>query len=82
VNKQAFLNEIEEIFELDKNVLTGSETLEELGEWDSLAVMGFIAMVDENFEVILEAERIMSSVTVDDLIALVSVYLEKEQTAP
>lgn len=82
MNKQAFLNEIEEIFELDKNVLTGSETLEELGEWDSLAVMGFIAMVDENFEVILEAERIMSSVTVDDLIALVSVYLEKEQTAP
>jgi acyl carrier protein len=77
MNKKEFLNEIEELLELDENSLTGTELLEELGDWDSLAIMGFIAIVDDNFEVTLEADKIVACVTVDHLILLVSDYLKE-----
>jgi len=77
MNTQTFLNEIEEIIEVDKNSLNGTEVLKDLEDWDSLALMGFIAMVDTNMDVTLEAEKINACVTVNDLVVLVADYLDK-----
>ena len=76
MNKVEFLNGLEEIMELDENSLTGSETLKELEVWDSLAVLGFIAMIDNNFGVTLDVKKITDCVTVEDLMSLVSEYLK------
>jgi len=70
MDKSDFLNKIEEIIEVEENSLTGSELLEDLEDWDSLAVMGFIAMIDVNFSLTIKAEKINECKTVNDLASL------------
>jgi acyl carrier protein len=70
MEKKDFLKEIEEIIEADENTLDGSEVLEGLDGWDSLAVMGFIAMVDDNFQITIEVDKIAECETVNDLVDL------------
>jgi len=43
--------------------------LEELEEWDSLAVVSVIAMLDKHFSVRLKPNDIKSLVTVEDILA-------------
>ena len=70
MEKNEFLKLLDDLIELDPGTITGEETLESLESWDSLAVMGFIALVDEKFEITLSPKRIAASETVDDLIDL------------
>lgn len=70
MTKKEFLNLFEEIIEADPGSLKGSETLVDIRKWDSLAVVGLIAMVDENFGLTLSAKAIRDSKTVADLIGL------------
>jgi acyl carrier protein len=51
--------------------LDGSEALSGLGNWDSLAVMSLMAMVDDKWGVTLAPKDIYKCATVDDLVALV-----------
>jgi acyl carrier protein len=77
MNKQEFLNQIEEIIEVDTDTLTGEELLEDLEDWDSLAVMGFIAMVDKHFMMTLDAEKIGQCKSVNDLCDLLGDKVSK-----
>jgi acyl carrier protein len=70
MTQQEFLRELEEVLEADAESIKGDETLADLGSWDSLAVMSFIAMVDENYGVTLAASKLASAKNVEDLIAL------------
>ncbi|GAU09371.1 acyl carrier protein [Desulfoplanes formicivorans] len=77
MNKKKFLNEIEEIIEVDAETLSGDELLEDLEDWDSLAVMGFIAMVDRQFSMTLDAEKIGQCKSVNDLCGLLGDKVSK-----
>ncbi|MGV3616332.1 MAG: acyl carrier protein [Fimbriimonas sp.] len=70
MTKAQFINEIEEILELDPGTLTGEEKLNELESWDSLAVLSFIAMADEKLGLTLSGSQIAKSETIDGLAAL------------
>jgi acyl carrier protein len=63
------------MLELTPGTLTGGEVLAELEMWDSLAVISFIALVDERFGVVIEGERLARAVSVEDLITLVHPHL-------
>jgi acyl carrier protein len=69
MEKKEFYSMIEEIIEAESETLTGQELLEELDNWDSLAIVNYIAVVDENFSVTLAAKKILECKTVDDLLA-------------
>lgn len=62
---------IEEILEVSPGTVAGNENLVELEGWDSLKVVIFIAMIDEEFEITLSPQRIAESNTIDDLVSLV-----------
>ena len=68
---EAFLREIELALELPAGSLTGTERLEDIPEWDSLAVISFIALVDEKLGLAVDGEALANAVTVGDLLALV-----------
>lgn len=68
--KSKFLILLDEMLELEPLTLKGPEVLEAIESWDSLAVVGLIAMVDENFGVTLSPQKIFQSKTVDDIVAL------------
>jgi len=71
MTKTDFFKEIAEIMEIDPSGLTGKEALREIGNWDSLAVISFIALADEHFDVIVPGEKIKGAVSLDDLAGLV-----------
>jgi len=63
---------LEGLLELDPGTVKGEERLTDLPGWDSLAVVGFIAMVDETFGVVVPASRLMQCKTTADLAQLVN----------
>lgn len=68
-----FLLALDELLELPAGTLTGAEVLEDLDGWDSLAVISFIALVDEKLGLVVEGERLVRARTVADLLALAGV---------
>lgn len=56
---------------LDEDKLNSDDILEEFLDWDSLAVLLTISMIDEQFNVIITNEEIKKITTVGDLEKLV-----------
>ncbi len=73
MDRTEFLLALDEMLELDEGTLTGDEELESLEGWDSLAVISFIALVDEKVGVVVEGERLARAKTVGDLLAIAGV---------
>ena len=73
MDRKDFLLALDEMLELDAGTLTGAEELESLDNWDSLAVISFIALVDEKLGLVVEGEKLAKAKTVDDLLALAGV---------
>jgi acyl carrier protein len=59
---------IEEAMEADEGTLTVDQAL----DWDSIALVTFMAMADEHLNKTLSASRLNKCVTVRDVITLVS----------
>ncbi len=65
-----FYHLLDELLELDPGTIKGDEVLGDLARWDSLAVIGFIALLDEHFGKVVPASTILACKTVADLAAL------------
>jgi acyl carrier protein len=70
MDSQAFLRELELTLELPVDSLQGNEQLADIPEWDSLAVISFIALVDEKLGLAVDGEALANALTVGDLLAL------------
>ena len=67
--KSAFLDELQELLQRD-DPITPDMVLQDMGEWDSLAVMSCMAYFDKNFGVKTKIAQYQQLYTVSDLIAL------------
>ena len=76
MKKSEFLLLIDELIETEPGTLKGTDVLKDVEDWDSVAVMGYIALVDEQFEFTLSPKRLAECRTVDDLIKLVGDYID------
>ena len=65
-----FEEQIAEILEVDSIEL--SEELESFEAWDSLAVLSIIALCDDEYGVVLSADEVNNSETIEGLKNLVS----------
>ena len=70
MTRQDALRLLEETLELDPNTLQGGERLQDLEAWDSLSTLGFIAMADEHFGLLLPGNQVVRCQTVDELLGL------------
>ncbi len=59
---------LEEMFELDEGTLNPSMLLEELDEWDSMAKLSLIVLMDDECGKILKSEDIKGFKTVQDVL--------------
>jgi len=73
MDRKEFLLALDEMLELDPGTLTGAEELESIDSWDSLAVISFIALVDERLGHVVEGEKLVKAKTVDDLLGLAGI---------
>ena len=61
---------IEEDLELDPSTLSPQTALSEIDEWDSMAYLNFVVLVDEHFGTQITAAALKACKTVSDLLAL------------
>ena len=59
-----------DILDVDPEVIVEESKLADLGVWDSLAILSFIAMMDEEFDKEIKGERVKKLVTVADAFSL------------
>ena len=69
--KEKLYHDLESIFELDPGTISGDESLDEFN-WDSMALVMFIAIADQNYSVAIEPSKLVSAKTVADLYSLVA----------
>ncbi len=72
MTKSSFFLLLDELLENNPGTLKGDEVLATISQWDSLAVIGFIALLDQHFALSVPAARILDCKTVNDLAALVA----------
>lgn len=76
MKKQEFINLLEDLFEFDHDTLTETSQLDQIAEWNSLAALGFIALMDEHFNIIVAPKNLAACVTIGDLVALAGDHFE------
>lgn len=76
MTRDDFLAELDAMLELDAGTLKGPEVLADIDSWDSLAVISFIALVDEKFNTVVAGEDLARAKTVDALLALVADHVK------
>ena len=61
---------IAEVLEVEVDGLTPETKLGDLDEWDSIALISFIAMMDDEFDKIIKGSVVKEQKTVADLMAM------------
>lgn len=61
---------IEEMLEVDENSLTLETELNSLDEWDSVAILSSIVMLDDEFGKTVKGDELKACKTVQDLVNL------------
>ena len=77
MDRHRLLLDLDERLELTPGTLTGAEELDGLASWDSLAMMNFIALASDRFELTLSPRQIGPCRTIDDLVRLVDAKIER-----
>ena len=73
MTREEFLSELDQLVYLEPGTLKGPEKLEDLDQWTSIAIVGFIALADTHNGSSLAFTQIAKCVTVDDLLTLAQV---------
>ena len=73
MTRKQFLQSMDKLVELPRGTLQGAEKLNELEQWNSMAMIGFIALVDSNNRTSLSPPQILACQTVSDLLQLARV---------
>lgn len=71
MSRTDLLRRLEAIANADPGSLSGSEPLEDLDDWDSLAVLSTLALFDKEFGLVLPADKLHECRDMDAIIALV-----------
>jgi len=70
MEKASFLHKLDEVMSLPRGTICGDESLSSLKGWDSVALMSFIALLDEELEIRVTGKQVMQCHTVPELVAL------------
>lgn len=60
---------IEEALDVEEGTLSPDTVLDEVDEWDSIAALSLIVMLDEQFERTVSGEQIKALVTIQDILS-------------
>ncbi len=59
---------LEEMLELDENTLKEDTLLDEIEEWDSVAALSLIVLLDEEFDKTISGKQIKEFKTIGDIL--------------
>lgn len=70
MEKAVFLEKLAEVMTLPRGTIRGDEALASFKTWDSVALMSFIALLDEELEIRVTGKQVMQCKTIPELMAL------------
>lgn len=70
MSRDELILRLDELLELQPGTLMGAEKLEDIEKWDSLAMVGYMALIDEHFGIQLSPRQFINCTTVEDLLGL------------
>lgn len=76
MKKVQFLNKLEEILMIDQNSLREDTDLENLDDWDSLAMMSLISLIEEETQEKLTISQLINAKKVSDIMVLIANHLD------
>lgn len=75
MTRSEFYATLDDILELPIGTVKGDEKLKELPNWDSLAVVSYIATCHGLFKVVLSGDRVKATTSVQELMSLVGPHI-------
>ena len=75
MNKEKFVELFAEILEIEDFEVSMEDKFRDYEEWDSLAILSVLAMINEEFNIILKREELDKLTTIKELYEFIS---EKE----
>lgn len=70
VSEQEKLAMLEDMMDMEEGSLKVDLLLNDVEEWDSMAMLSLIVMMDDEFEQVITAEQIRQLKTVEDILTL------------
>jgi acyl carrier protein len=74
--KQEFLDLIADALEVELSDLSFDTILHELDEWDSIGQLSFIGLVDDNFSIYIDLEKLAECASISQLFDYINVTLK------
>ena len=68
MDTQTFLQQLKEVLEIEDRELSLNDKFKEYDEWDSMAYLSTIAMIDVEYGVVISAAEFRQLNTVDDIV--------------
>lgn len=75
MSRADFLRNLDSLLNVPAGTLKGSEPLATVSGWDSLAIVGFLALMDKEFGVNISAKQLGQCRVVNDLVLLTGDHL-------
>jgi acyl carrier protein len=72
--EEKFINLFKEILEIDSQDITLNTTFRDLKSWDSISFLSVIAMIDDEFDVVIEGNDFRKLITIEDIINEIKRY--------
>lgn len=69
--KEQFLEKVKETLEIEGREIHFSDNFKEYDEWDSLNLLSMIAMIDEDYGVVIDSNAMSKVHTIDELFDLI-----------
>lgn len=68
MNTQAFLDQMKDVLDIDDRELSLDDEFKSFDEWDSLAYLSTIAMIDDEYNVVISAAEFRTLTTLGDIV--------------
>lgn len=72
VDSQKFLEQFKEVLEIENREIGLDDAFRDLEEWDSLALLSVIAMIDDEYDVIIKGNQFKELQTLTQVIAFIN----------
>jgi len=67
--KETFFNELASLLDIERSNLSDNTLLNDL-EWDSMAVISTIALIDEIFDIVISGDDLINCASIHDIFSL------------
>ena len=67
MNKEKFMEIFQETLEIEEQEVKSEDKFRDYEEWDSLAILSLLAMINEEFEIIIKREELDKIITIGEL---------------